>query len=218
MKKIQLGVMPVVDIDPVTNHNKFVLLGDEAAIDEDVAIEDGLVNERQIVAEAKAARFKAGMAKVVKNVEKAKALRPENFSQLVIPSRKQVNKLVRDKKSLRVYDRLLFYLRAKHFMKFRDASLINNLVTDARVWLNKNKFDMESEVEYQILANAVCGAFLVSVEELQFREKIKDGRNYDNMAHLNRTVKGNLGKALLPGDRGVFPLRSIFLPTGVDKP
>jgi hypothetical protein len=137
----------------------------------------------------------------------------DNYVYEQIPKRKVINALVKNKKGYHAYSRLLFWLRCKHFMKVRDHGLINQLVTDARAWLAKNNFTMETSTEFQILANAVMGAYLVNEEELVFRQTIKDKVNYDNMAHINRTAIGDLGKSLFkPRDGGVFPLNRVCVP------
>jgi len=89
---------------------------------------------------------------------------------------------------------LLYYLRCKYFMKPRDISMVNSLVADARVWMIKSGRSCESQDDYLILAGAVMGAFLVTEEELEFRQEMKKVELADNFTHLNKTMSGNLGK------------------------
>lgn len=117
---------------------------------------------------------------------------------IFIPKRKTITKLVKDKRSLKVHGSLLSYLRCKYHLAQRDQSHINRLVHEARTWLIKSGRKCESDIDYTILASAVSAAFLVSDEELEFRAIIKSRRNYDNMSHLNATLRGDLGRTLFP--------------------
>ena len=97
-----------------------------------------------------------------------------------------------------MYEKLSYFLKCKYFMKHRDASLINSLVMDARAWMLKNKMAMESYADYQTLAYATLSAYLVSQEELIFRQIIKKPDQLDNADHINRTVSNNLGRSFNP--------------------
>lgn len=120
----------------------------------------------------------------------------EDMEFFRIPSRKTVNKVIKNKKQYKVHSRLLNMLRIKSFMKYRDHHLISFLVTEARNWLVRNGHSCDNTNDYEIFSTAVMMAFLVSREELEFRQAIKDKVNYDNLVHLNKTVMGNLGKVL----------------------
>lgn len=111
-----------------------------------------------------------------------------------IPVRKTINKLVKKKKVFRTYSRLLNYLRCKFFLKYRDGSLMQQMAHEARVWLIKAGHQCDSAIDYDVLSTAVTVAFLVTSNELEFRQSIKNPQNYDNMRHLNATVSGDLGR------------------------
>lgn len=111
-----------------------------------------------------------------------------------IPERKTINKIVKKKKVFKTYSRLLNYLRCKFFLKYRDGSLMQQMAHEARVWLIKAGHQCDSAIDYDVLSTAVTVAFLVTSNELEFRQSIKDPQNYDNMRHLNATVSGDLGR------------------------
>jgi len=197
--------VPVVDA--VQDNNMFRLLEDEAALPGEV-----LTDEKRIEIGQKRATESAETR--LKDVNKGRKMRDNlaghNYCEQEIPKRKDVNKFVKNKKHYMVYSRLLYHLRCKHFMKARDAGLINALVTDARVWMAKAEFVMETAAEYTILAYAVLGAFLVSREELEFRQIIKQKDNYDNMTHINNTAGGVLGNYLFGPKSGTPFLGSLM--------
>jgi len=118
----------------------------------------------------------------------------DEWEEFKIPKRSTVNKIVKNKKSFVVYKKLLYHLRCKFHLKYRDHHHMNTLVNEARLWLIKNEHSCDNEQDFAILASAVQVAFLVCEEELEFRQTIKDRTNWDNMVHLNKTVTGNLGK------------------------
>ena len=63
---------------------------------------------------------------------------------------------------------------------------------------------LDDPLHYTVIASAVTVAFMISEEELMFREAIKNKTNWDNMRHLNATISGDLGKVFrLPGDRSL---------------
>lgn len=111
-----------------------------------------------------------------------------------IPKRRDINKIIKNKKIYKAHSRLLSYLRCKAFLKHRDTALIQQLVHMANVWMVKEGHLLDQPIHYSVIANAVTIAFLVSEEELSFREAIKNKTNWDNMKHLNNTIKGDLGK------------------------
>jgi len=124
-----------------------------------------------------------------------------NFIAESLPSRKVINKLTKNMKVLTAHERLLNFLRVKYFMKRRDINTLNNMTSDARVWMLKNKYSCESSTHYDILTSSVTTAFMVTTQELQFRALLKDNIVYENMVHLNATLNGDLGKTYL-GLRG----------------
>lgn len=111
-----------------------------------------------------------------------------------VPKRSAINKIAKNKKLWSVHSRLLNVLRVKCFMKHRDHHLIATLATEARNWLLREGHKCDTAEDYAIYASAIQAAFLVSEEELMFRQTIKNKVNYDNMIHLNKTVSGDLGK------------------------
>lgn len=119
-----------------------------------------------------------------------------------IPKRKFINKIIKDKKYYKAHSRLVSYLRCKTFLKHRDTSLIQQLVHMANIWMVTEKYLLDDPLHYTVIASAVTVAFMISEEELMFREAIKNKTNWDNMRHLNATISGDLGKVFrLPGDR-----------------
>lgn len=122
-----------------------------------------------------------------------------------VPSRKEINKLVKNKKVFSAYTKLLNYLKCKTFLKFRDASLMQQLVHQANVWMVKEGYDLTDGLHYTTITNAVTVAFLISTEELTFRQSIKNKTNWDNMLHHNKTISGDLGKVFrLPNEASLF--------------
>lgn len=121
---------------------------------------------------------------------------------LFVPDRKQINRIVKNRRIFRAHSKLLFYLRCKYHLAHRDHTFINKLVTEARIWMTKNGFQCDKPEDYSILSSAVLAAFLVSSEELEFRQAIKNRTNHGNMIHLNETVRGELGRTLIPLMRG----------------
>lgn len=122
-----------------------------------------------------------------------------------VPNRKDINKLVKNKKYFSAYSKLLNYLRCKTFLKFRDASLMQQLVHQANVWMVKEGYDLTDTIHYTTISSAVTIAFLISPEELQFRQSIKNKTNWDNMVHHNKTISGDLGKVFrLPDETSLF--------------
>lgn len=124
----------------------------------------------------------------------ASTTQDDSFGDYELPKRKAVNKIVKDRTTLTAHNRLLNFLRVKYFMKRRDITTMNNMVADGRTWLLKNKYTCERKLDYEILTTSVSLAFMVTAEELDFRQLMKNKTNYDNMAHINATLDGDLGK------------------------
>lgn len=126
----------------------------------------------------------------------------ENQELFRIPSRSKVNKIIKSKKYYKAHSQLLTFLRCKTFLKHRDTSLIQQLVHLANNWMQGHKYLLDDPLHYSIISSAVTVAFMISEEELQFRQSIKNKTNWDNMKHLNATITGDLGKVFrVPGDR-----------------
>lgn len=117
----------------------------------------------------------------------------EALAQIRLPDRAAINRTVRKRKWIKVYEKLYFYLKCKYFMRTRDPAMINNMVADARIWLTKSSHKCESSEDYLLLTSSVSGAFMVDDNELEFRAMIKNDTNWDNTTHLNKTLKGDLG-------------------------
>lgn len=111
-----------------------------------------------------------------------------------IPTRSVINRLIKKKSNYKTHSKLLNFLRCKFHLKYRDHHFMNTLVHEARVWMMTNKHTCDNPDDYSILSSAVLAAFLISGEELEFRQAIKNRTNWDNMNHLNKTITGNLGK------------------------
>nr|WRQ64996.1 hypothetical protein [Tolivirales sp.] len=129
---------------------------------------------------------------------------------MFIPKRKAVNKLVNNKRHMKVCSRLLNHLRCKYHLTLRDKSLPARLVHEARTWLIKAGHTCETDLDYAVLSSAVSAAFMVSDEELEFRSRVKNKQNYENMYHLNETLQGNLGKSAFPLRNGGSLLRNLM--------
>lgn len=109
-------------------------------------------------------------------------------------TRKSINKVQKKKKSIKTYSRLVNFLRCKFFMRMRDHNLINTMVNDARVWMIKNDFKCESDEDFFVMTQSIIVAFMVNEQEMTFRALLKNKDNWENTAHLNKTLAGNLGK------------------------
>lgn len=128
----------------------------------------------------------------------------DNQELFKVPKRKEINEIIKNKKYFKAHSRLLSYLRCKSFLKFRDASLMQQLVHQANVWMVKEGYELDEPIHYTVIANAVTVAFLISREELEFRQAIKHRVNWDNMKHLNSTIAGDLGKVYRMPSEGSF--------------
>jgi len=126
--------------------------------------------------------------------------------------RKSINRMVKKAKVVKTYSKLTNFLRCKFFMRLRDHSLINTMVNDARVWMIKQGFTCETDEDFFVLSQSVLVAFLINEQEIKFRAVLKDSKNWDNMAHVNKTVAGNLGKVSLLRSMKENSLLGGFLP------
>lgn len=118
------------------------------------------------------------------------------YEEVGFVDRHGVNKIVRNRKTMKAHSKLLNYLRCKFFLKYRDATLINSLVWEARNWMLKNNYSCDTKEHYEMMSMSVTCAYLVSYEEMVFRQTIKNKVNWDDLLHLNATVSGNLGKVV----------------------
>lgn len=168
-KKELLDVFEInAEGESVVNQNKYNLLADELK----EVIEDNVVVSNKT------------------RKRKVRVLPPLDDSPPIVP-RKKVNKGTH---LFRVNKQLLYHLKIKYFLKPRDASLMQLMVHEARLWLLKNGHSCDNLDDYIEMTSSVTIAYLVSKEEMIFRKTIKEQHNIDNMFHLNRTLAGNLGR------------------------
>lgn len=111
--------------------------------------------------------------------------------------RSNINKVVKKTKSIKTYSKLTNFLKCKFFMRARDHTLINTMVSDARIWMIKSGHTCESAEDFNIMTQAVIVSYMVNEQEMRFRQYLKNEKNWDNMVHLNKTVAGDLGKVSL---------------------
>jgi hypothetical protein len=78
-------------------------------------------------------------------------------------------------------------------MHSKDPHFIRTLVQDARAWLLRNQFKMETKTEYIILTSSVMSAFFVDQEELAFRARMKNRREWQALDKHNKAATGDLG-------------------------
>lgn len=133
------------------------------------------------------------------------------------PKRRDVNKIVKNKKHFAVLTKLYYFLKTKYFMKVRDTQMLSSIVQDARIWMSTNKYSSEDSGNYDLFTLAVMSAYMPDENEMQFRAVLKRQDNLDNIYHLNRTAKGDLGKSLkkslgLIREESRSPLDSLRLP------
>lgn len=114
-----------------------------------------------------------------------------------IPERKTINSKVKGKNRIHMLPRLTYNLKTKYFMTFRTPELVNNMVRDARIWMLANKYNLENQEDYYLMTQSIMAAYMIDEQELKFRQLMKNERNYDNMTHINNTLKGNLGRTKL---------------------
>jgi hypothetical protein len=107
---------------------------------------------------------------------------------------RKITKVVKRQKMIKCYSRLTNFLKIKFFMKARDRTLINTMVNDARIWMLREKMPCDTEADFLVLTQSVMAAFMINEQEMKFRQYLKQGQNYDNMVHLNKTLAGDLGK------------------------
>lgn len=134
------------------------------------------------------------------------------------PKRRDVNKIVKNKKHFAVLTKLYYFLKTKYFMKVRDTQMLSSIVQDARIWMSTNKYTSEDSSNYDLFTLAVMSAYMPDENEMQFRAVLKRQDNLDNIYHLNKTIKGDLGKSLkktlgIIREESRIPLDSLRLPT-----
>lgn len=189
----------IEDHDSLPLNNRWSVLDDNsntASVDEPMEIEPTKIinsdeNITQINKEQNNKRAHATTSETNESEEN-----DDTFYWHTLPKRKTVNKIVKNMRSIAAHERLTNFLKIKYFMKRRDISTMNNMVADARTWLLKNKYSCERAEDYDILTTSVSLAYMVTMEELQFRQLMKNKQNYENMAHINATLDGDLGKTM----------------------
>lgn len=134
------------------------------------------------------------------------------------PRRRDVNKIVKNKKHFAVLTKLYYFLKTKYFMKVRDTQMLSSIVQDARIWMSTNKYTSEDSSNYDLFTLAVMSAYMPDENEMQFRAVLKRQDNLDNIYHLNKTIRGDLGKSLkktlgIIREESRMPLDSCRLPT-----
>lgn len=110
---------------------------------------------------------------------------------------------------------ITYYLKSKFFMKRRDASTMQQMCGDARLYLLKNGHTLDNDEDYEKMTRGIMAAFLVDDAELEFRSRIKNPDNYDSLKHHNATLEGDLGLVFHPfGQPGETFGNSIKKATG----
>lgn len=133
------------------------------------------------------------------------------YVDVLIPDKKKVNSIVKNRKSIHCYERLFNFLRTKFFMRIRDNTLIGVMVHEARTWMLKDHRKLDTEEDFNILSYSVMAAFMINKNELEFRALLKDKNNWVNTIHLNKTLNGDLGKsATIPSENSLI---GSFLPS-----
>jgi hypothetical protein len=117
---------------------------------------------------------------------------------------------LRDKKSRITYTALTYYLKCKHYMHVKDPHFVRTLVQDARAWLLRGQFKMETYQEYVILTSAVMSAFFVDQEELHFRSRMKNRKEWQALDKHNRACNGDLGWRFGQVEPRFKALRHVF--------
>lgn len=115
-----------------------------------------------------------------------------DYEDIPLPSFDKARAL-RDKKSRKTFTALTYYLKCKHYMHMKDPHFIRTLVQDARAWLIRGQYKMESYKEYMILTSAVMSAFFVDQEELAFRARMKNSTEWQAIKKHNNACNGDLG-------------------------
>lgn len=90
---------------------------------------------------------------------------------------------------------LYYYLKIKYFMKERTPAMIQQLVSDCRVYLNKKGSNMDTQEDYDLVSAAVLAVWLPCKEELRFRAAMKNPVVLDGINAINNVCRGNLGRA-----------------------
>lgn len=93
---------------------------------------------------------------------------------------------------------ITYHLKSKYFMKRRDAATMQQMCSDARLYLLKNGHSMDNDEDYEKLTRGIMAAFLVDDAELEFRSRMKNPDNYDSLKHHNATLEGDLGLVFHP--------------------
>jgi len=132
-----------------------------------------------------------------------------DFEDLPLPSFSKARAL-RDKKSRKTFTALTYYLKCKHYMHMKDPHFIRTLVQDARAWLIRGQYKMESYRDYVILTSAVMSAFFVDQEELAFRARMKNATEWQAMSKHNNACNGDLGYRFGGVEARFKNLRHVF--------
>jgi hypothetical protein len=90
------------------------------------------------------------------------------------------------------------HLKCKYYMKRRDAATIQQMVSDARLYMLKAGRTMNTDDDYDTMTRAVMAAYFIDDAELEFRSRMKNQDNYDSLLHHNRTLEGDLGLVFSP--------------------
>lgn len=131
------------------------------------------------------------------------------FEEMPLPSFNKARAL-RDKKSRKTFTALTYYLKCKHYMHMKDPHFIRTLVQDARAWLIRGQYKMESYKEYMILTSAVMSAFFVDQEELAFRARMKNSTEWQAIKKHNNACNGDLGYRFGGVEARFSDLRHVF--------
>lgn len=138
--------------------------------------------------------------------------KPVDFDRLKLRiDRKSINKVLIKKNWFKAYSKLLNHIRIKYFMRTRDTTTIHNMVSDARIWLIKNGHTCDNDLDYQILSASVMAGFVVTEEELEFRQLLKTKEVLDGVKHLNATMSGDLGYSWVPLAQRMDGIRNPLL-------
>lgn len=195
---------------PQEQPNRFATLQDEAELLGD-GTDDQIVTEEVVMGSPKRRKV-VDMKSMLKEAEVISDhipdTKPNTYVDIPLPSFGKA-RAMRDKKSRRAYVALTYYLKCKHFMHIKDPHFIRTLVQDARAWMIKSEFKMETYAEYCILASAVAAAFFVDQEELSFRARMKNARNWQAIEKHNNACNGDLGYRFLGVEARFKTLRHL---------
>jgi hypothetical protein len=72
-------------------------------------------------------------------------------------------------KKITTYRKLYYHLKAKHLFAVRSMQLLLTMRSDARIWMLTNGFDITTEVELEMMGDAVIAAFKLHALELKMR-------------------------------------------------